>query len=255
MSHPPERAPLAWPVAAGAVLVLVVALIGLGALLTRSDSSPAPDQPSQAVGTPRPTPLAAALATPAATNVSGPTSAAVEDKPGGNRPAAPALATTPETKVALVGTFAAIQPTPTPSGWWNDERRFDDQALSNEVLLAYNQFWQVRAQALYELDASSLSRVMAGNLLEAERRTIDDLRAQNLAQHVDVDHNARVLHVTEDEAAIEDKYLSRTVMVDASSKEPLESPPSVPWTLAYRLRKIDGAWKVVDSVRVRYAQP
>ena len=123
------------------------------------------------------------------------------------------------------------------------------------MLLAYNQFWQVRAQALYELDASSLSRVMAGNLLEAERRAIDDLRAQNLAQHVDVDHNARVLHVTDDEAAIEDKYLSRTVMVDASSKEPLEPPPSVPWTLAYRLRKMDGAWKVVDSVRVRYAQP
>ena len=44
MSQPPERAPLAWPVAAGAVLVLVVALVGLGALLTRRDSSPAPEQ-------------------------------------------------------------------------------------------------------------------------------------------------------------------------------------------------------------------
>jgi hypothetical protein len=41
MSEPPDRAPLAWPVAACAVLVLVVALVGLGALFTRRDSSPA----------------------------------------------------------------------------------------------------------------------------------------------------------------------------------------------------------------------
>jgi hypothetical protein len=148
-----------------------------------------------------------------------------------------------------------VLPTPTPTSWWDDERPVGDQALSNEVLQAYHQFWQVRAEALYELDASKLVGVTAGTLLEGERRAIENLRAQNQAQQVDVDHNARVLHATHDDAAVEDVYLSRTVRVDAESKAPLEPVPSASWRLAYRLRKLDGVWKVVDSVRVSYGQP
>jgi hypothetical protein len=249
MTQPPDRAPLAWPLAAAAVLVLVLALVGAGVVLTRRDPSP-----STAPG------LVAPTLTP---RPPAPTPPAVQTQPTAAPPAtaaptgtAAALASEPKVEAtptaALVQTFTVALPTPTPTGWWDDERPVGDQALSNEVLQAYHQFWQVRAQALYELDPSKLVSVTAGTLLEGERRAIEDLRAQNQAQQVDVDHNARVLHASAEESAVEDVYLSRTVRVNAESKERLEATPSTSWRVAYRLRKLDGVWKVVDSVRVTY---
>jgi hypothetical protein len=155
---------------------------------------------------------------------------------------------------APAGVSGGPQREPYEVAWWEAERPVDE-AASEQVLQAYNEFWQVRTQALLELDPSQLVHVTAGPVLDGERRAIETLRAQNRAQQVDVKHNARILYASADEAAVEDHYVSHTVLVDAASKVPVEPPPSTSWRLAYRLQKIDGVWKVVESVRVRYAQP
>jgi len=243
-----ERAPVAWPIAAGLILSGVLLLIVAGLFLTRRDAG----EPVQVAV---PTAAAARPTAAAAVQVAAPTADVA-------RP----TALTP-VHVAEAGPVVAPTAVPTPAGvsaqpqgesvavaWWEAERPAE-ATLSEQVLQAYNQFWQIRSQALLELDPSQLVHVTAGPVLDGERRAIETLRAQNRAQQVEVEHNARILFASADEAAVEDHYVSHTVLVDAASKAPIEPPPSTSWRLAYRLQKIDGVWKVVESVRVRYAQP
>jgi hypothetical protein len=233
-----ERAPVAWPIAAGGILLGVLVLVGAGFWFTRREPGPSATAPATVSGpTAVPTPRRVGLDAPATV----PT------------PAGVGLERRFDEQVPM-GVSSIPTSEPYAPAWWEAERSVD-AAASEQVLQAYNQFWQVRTQALLELDPSQLGSVTAGQVLDGERRAIETLRAQNQAQQVDVEHNARILYASADEAAVEDHYVSHTVLVDAASKTPIEPPPSTSWRLAYRLQKIDGVWKVVESVRVNYARP
>jgi hypothetical protein len=238
MTEPPsERPPVAWPIAAGTLLIGLLVLVAAGLWFTRREQVPSASAPATA---PRPAALPRAAATPAVL--------AAEAGAVARSQAVPTAVPT------AVGVGHVPQSDPYVVAWWEAERPVE-AGLSDQVLQAYNQFWQVRTQALFELDPSQIEQVTAGQVLDGERRAIEALRAQNRAQQVDIEHNARILYASADEAAVEDHYVSHTVLLDAASKAPIEPPPSTAWRLAYRLQKIDGVWKVVESVRVRYAQP
>jgi hypothetical protein len=148
----------------------------------------------------------------------------------------------------VLGAGAPLPTTP-PVDWWNDVRPVQ-AGQADDIHRAFNRFWEIRVQANYDLNPELLTQVMAGAALQRERTAIDDLRAQNRAVQMSISHDISVLHVSPDEAAIEDDYTSDLTYVDAETKEPVRPTPIDKWEFAYRLRKLDGVWKVVDSVRL-----
>jgi hypothetical protein len=159
--------------------------------------------------------------------------------------------------IALVrGTPVRVPPeshsgAPAVGDWWRTERPVEPQLMA-EVERAYNRFWEVRSDALVNLQPEALVEVMDGDMLRRERAFIDELRAKNQAQQVVVEHDARVLYASADEAAVEDRYISREVLVDAATRQPLQAPANDLWQMAYRFRKIGGTWKAVEAVKVKY---
>src|SRR5262249_28167403 len=144
---------------------------------------------------------------------------------------------------------SATLPTTQPLEWWNDVQSVPPPR-ADEVERAFNRFWELRIQASYDLNPDPLPQVMGGAALQRERTAIDSLRAQNLAAQMTINHTIQVLHAGPDEAVVEDDYVSNLTYVDAETKEPVRPTPADRWQYAYRLRKMDGVWKVVDSVRL-----
>jgi hypothetical protein len=123
-----------------------------------------------------------------------------------------------------------------------------DPVLVAEVTKAFDQYWQVRSQALMDLDKSHLAEIMAGDHLAMMSQRINQLREENRAIKTDVDHEIRVLSVSMSTAQVFDDYISNTVYVDPVTAQPLSQPASDELRVVYRLEKSDGRWKVIDSV-------
>jgi hypothetical protein len=133
--------------------------------------------------------------------------------------------------------------------WWN--RTTVDWRVEPAIWQAYEEFWDLRADALYDLNADKLPTRMAGPALEREVAGIQMLKGLGAAQVIDVDHHAQMLEATADEGVVWDPYLNRTYRIDAASKKRTE-PEFEPNTIdiAYRLQLVDGVWKVVDAVKL-----
>ena len=138
--------------------------------------------------------------------------------------------------------------------WWN--RSTVDWRVEPAIWQAYQEFWRARGDALFELDTSRLDSIMAMVALERERAGIDRLRGDGHAQVLDVDHQAEIWEAVADEGVVYDRYVNRSYRVDPDTKERVE-PEFEPQTIsiAYRLQPIDGAWKVVDSLRIEDEAP
>ncbi|MGE3511389.1 MAG: hypothetical protein AB7N65_21170 [Vicinamibacterales bacterium] len=125
-----------------------------------------------------------------------------------------------------------------------------DLALLEEVQAAYSTFWEIRAEAAFNLDVSRLPEVLDGSALEREREQIADLEARGVAAVIDAEHEVGLLSLSPEEAELYDEYLNRSYLVDPSTKEPVGAPESDEVVkVSFRLKKIDGVWKVVDSER------
>jgi hypothetical protein len=138
--------------------------------------------------------------------------------------------------------------------WWN--RTTVDWRLEPAIWQAYEEFWKLRSDALFDLNPAKLETRMAGPALERELAGIEMLKSQGAAQVIDIEHRAQVLEATADEGVVWDPYLNRTYRIDATSKKRVE-PEFEPYTIdiAYRLQPIDGVWKVVDAVRLVDEEP
>jgi hypothetical protein len=271
-----EPATVRWPAAAGLVATLVVVILVGGVVLARrvqtTDVAPVASATALATAdrTSVPTPTVAAAATtaqatltvaaatplpattppPAATPALAPTLPAAagampEGTPGGADFSVVFVNNTPQV-VAAGATPPAV---PTPTEWWNQQNTYPP-ALGDEVNAAYNHFWQVRAQALLDLDPSSLPTVLDGSALQRELQNLDTLRENDQAQQIDIQHHAQVMHATDADATVFDNYTSRIVTVDLSTNEPVAQSPSGDVFLAYHLQKLSGAWKVVEAVQI-----
>lgn len=125
-----------------------------------------------------------------------------------------------------------------------------DPALRDAVSRAYQQYWQVVAEAELNLDSSRLAEVMGGAELQREQGYIQDLRSRGRAVRTDVEHHATVEEASSGTAVVYDEYVDHSSYIDPTTKEPqTSSQQSTPHKVSYRFRLLNGAWKVVDGTR------
>jgi hypothetical protein len=122
-------------------------------------------------------------------------------------------------------------------------------ALVDEIDQAYERYWQVRAEALFDLDESRLPEVMAGEHLAAAGRLIRQLRAENRAIETTVKHSYVLVDVTLDSVQIADTYVDNSVYIDPESRARLSEPPGNTLKELYQMNRIDGDWRVVSLAR------
>jgi hypothetical protein len=232
----PEPSPylrLPWPlVTAGLVGVLVVALaVGLFANRYLRPQVALPPTPIALAAPPASTPAPAA--TPAPTAAPKPLVLATEPPATATVLPETAVPTPPVTTPTIVAT---ARPTVSPE-------------LAAEISEAYQHYWQVRAEALRDLDASLLPAVMAGEHLAAVQDRISELRAEGHAIETDVDHNYVVFEASTEDAKVADSYADDSVYVDLQTHARLTTPTGVKLNEVYIMTKTDGIWRVVSLVR------
>jgi len=273
----PARGLLPWPVAAAAVLGVLALMLGLGLWANQSlrpsvgvtpaaqllrTATPGPatgGAPVTSAAAPAPTAAAASSATVLATT--GPPVAAASPvamatqvsapAPATQAPATPAPAAPPPVSAtsppAPVGAASPSTTAPSP-------RPTVDPVLAAEVGKAYERYWDVRAEALYNLDTSHLGEVSDGRELTALEAGINKLRDEGRAVKTDVTHNYRVTLMSSDAAEIVDGYVDTSSYVDPSSHVPLGSNTNqgqqgdtnaLTVKEVYQMQKLDEEWKVV----------
>jgi len=274
---------MSWPIAAALVIGFVLLVLVGGVFVARRVQSN--DVTQVASTTPQPTPARATaavavttaptiratlatlaptiaarrqVATPVTSTVQGSTPVAAATRAAQATSPSAAVATPSATDsvtfsvVTVNGTpqvVAAGAPVATPTEWWNQANSVSPQ-LADELNAAYQHFWQVRAQALLDLDPSALPSVLDGVALQREQANLDTLRAQNQSEQIDVQHRIQIMHATSDDATIFDNYTSRVIPVDLTTNEPQDASPASSWFLAYHFRKFSGSWKVVEAVQI-----
>jgi len=145
---------------------------------------------------------------------------------------------------------AADEPVVAPSPETSPDFIDVDIALLKEVESAYSTFWDIRAAAALTLDVSRLPDVMAGPALEREQQQIAALERRGVAAMIEADHDVGLLSLSQDEAELYDEYLNRSYLIDPVTREPVGAPePDEVFKVSFRLQKIDGVWKVIDSER------
>jgi hypothetical protein len=125
-----------------------------------------------------------------------------------------------------------------------------DLALLEEVESAYSTYWDVRTEAALNLDVSRLPEVMAGTAIERERQQIADLESRGVAAKIEADHDVGLQSISQDEAELYDEYVNRSYLIDPVTRQPVGAPePDEVFKVSFRLQRLDGVWKVVDSER------
>ena len=125
-------------------------------------------------------------------------------------------------------------------------------SVEDEVGEAYLRYWDVYADAVFNLDESRLEGVMTGPQLQRTLEEIASLREQGRAAKIEVEHNFFVLDVdlAAGTAAVRDEYANRSYLVDAETKELIGQPASGETIKdTFSLTREGGTWKVRDSVR------
>jgi len=221
-----------WLIGLSLVAIIVIA-VGAGIFASRKL------QPSVGIS-PVPTNSTAQLPT-------GSTSATAGDQPSTTTtpttaivPAASPTATHSATPTASpVPVVVAPGATPAPPG------------TAQAVERAYLHYWDVYANALYTLDSSHLGEVMSGTELDGRRQQIDELRSQNQAVKIVVEHHYEIVLLGPSTAGVEDHYVNKSYTIDATTKRPLQSPGAGETEdVAFQFELVDGSWKVVSSSQV-----
>jgi hypothetical protein len=117
---------------------------------------------------------------------------------------------------------------------------------------AYYRYWRDYSQALFTLDTSHMSDVAAGAELKRVQAEVADLRQGNYAVHVRVSHSALIVSIKGDTATVYDDQRDSSFLINPVTKEPHNgSVQPYPEKDIYYLRKMNGNWKVVKSLRQR----
>ncbi len=269
----PARGLLPWPVAAAAVLGVLALMLGLGLwanqslrpsvgvtpaaqLLRTATTGPATGgAPVASTAAPAPTLAAAAASSATLLPTTGPPVAAASPVAMATQVSAPA----PPAAVPPAPSPAAPPPAPavaaSPATTAPSPRPTVDPVLVAEVGKAYERYWDVRAEALYNLDTSHLGEVSDGDGRQVIEQAIEKLRADGHAVDTRVEHRYRVISVSPDHAEVADQYADKSIYVDPISHEPLDSDTSQNIETAansrakelYEMQKIEDTWKVVKG--------
>lgn len=122
----------------------------------------------------------------------------------------------------------------------------------DEIVSTYLRYWDAYSLAVLNLDSAAVRGIAAGEELDGIEDEIDELRSMNLAVRTVVQHNPVVIHISEDEAVLEDTITNNSFYVDPVTK----NPPAASGTGeilrdTYYFEKVDGKWTVVRSIRQR----
>ena len=117
---------------------------------------------------------------------------------------------------------------------------------------AYLHYWEVYGDAVTTLDPSHLGEVMAGTELAGRQKQIADLQAKHQAAKIDVTHSYVIVVMGPTKAAVEDRYLNKSVLVDATTKRPLENPGAGKVEdVIFQMELTADGWKVASSSQVQ----
>src|SRR5947209_9787336 len=224
---------LPWPVVGAGLFVLLVGLLGFGLFANRNlrPQAAAAPTPATAVAPLTLTPTVARVIADAPTA----TPIALTPTPVSRPTTSPGQTTGSASEPPSVETPSAL-----PSV---------DPSLVPDISRAYEKYWHIRAQALLDLDKEHLTEAMGGDHLASTAQLIDELRTENRAIKTDVDHDYRVVEATGGAAQVFDDYLSNSFYVDPSTEDAITQPASDELKVFYKMVKLNGEWKVVDSVR------
>ena len=237
---------LPWPLVAGVLLAVLALALGVGLYANRNlrPGSVAAATPVAAISLVTATPVAAVSTAatpvpPALAPTAVPTTAAVLAP----TPSAPPTAA-PTPLVLVLGTATSPPQPPSPSAIPTV-----DPALAAELDAAYQHYWEVLADALFDLDTTHLPEVMADQQLATVKKLIDDLRVEGHAIRTEVDHQYAVIRASSNDALIIDKYTDTSIYVQPGTHDPIGTPVNDVIEDQFRLRQIEGTWRVVSIVR------
>lgn len=217
-----------WPVAL-ALLGLVVAMLGAAFILNRQLRPPVGIQPTSGSAPPARVEIPSSVVT-ATTVIENPTPVTQATAQLGAAASPPA-----ETSVPTTGPVGLSTP------------ELTDQQVVEQ---AYLRYWEVYREALLQLDTSRIPEVAADEELQRIHEEVEGFRHRGQAVRATVTHRYFVFDVTEREAKIHDEIFDRSFMVDPVTKEPSRGPDSGSLVKdTYFLKKMDGVWKVIKSVR------
>lgn len=226
---------LPWYVVTAALVLVVGGTLAFGLYATRASREPVAAPPT-------PLPSATAAATPIAATAAPPIAPTITPAP---TPLIVNLAPT-ATSVPAGATATPIETSATPNP---TAPPTVEPTLAAEVGAAYERYWGVRAQALLDLDKSHLAEAMDGDHLASTANLIDELHSENRAIKTVVDHDYLVEQAQDSSAQVFDDYLSSSFYVEPGTLKAISSPSSDELKVLYKMMRIDGVWKVVDSVR------
>jgi hypothetical protein len=165
-----------------------------------------------------------------------PVGAMVEEKPAPLVSAEPQRAQTPTPPSAAPAVSAA-----TPAA---------DPRLLQEIEDGYRRYWEVYSDALFNLDTSRLPEVATEDELRRMREEVEDFRRRNRAVRAVVTHSYLVVDVTASEAKVYDEIRDSSFLIDPVTKQPPQGPDAGQLSKdVFFLRKVDGTWKVIRSLR------
>ena len=125
-------------------------------------------------------------------------------------------------------------------------------SVEQEISEGYLNYWQVYADAVFNLNETRLPEAMTEPHLERTRQEIQSLRERGRAAKIVVEHDFLILQVdaAAGTATVRDRYSNRSYEVDAETKEMVgEAAPGTVVTDTYFLAKEGGVWKVRDGIR------
>ena len=119
-------------------------------------------------------------------------------------------------------------------------------SVEQEVEAAYLRSWDVYAHAMRTFDTSKLADVYVGDALELRLDEVKDMASANTPGRMDVEHDYEISVAPDGQTAVVlDDYLNHSVSLDASGK-PTEEDPNEIVKREYRMRLVEGTWKVAD---------
>ena len=232
------RVPL--PVAAAVLFIFLAALLAVGLYANRNlrpQGIFVPTPAAQPAPTATPPPLAAApiptATAPALVATTAPTPLILVMPTPTASPAPPTLSPTS-------APAATESPTTLPTV---------EPALAAEVGKAYENFWRVRSQAELTLDSSQLPEVMNGPYLEHFVEVLNQLKAEDKAVKIHVVLNYTVVQAANESAIVHDYIEDTSFFVELGTDTALSDPTNDLLRIEFSLARLDGKWKVVDSVR------
>src|SRR6266540_4372477 len=141
------------------------------------------------------------------------------------------------TSATAAPTTTAVQPTTASTA-----------SASSELVAAYLRSWDVYADALRRLDASRLPTAFAGSALRVARQEVADHKVQGHPSLVRIDHHPKVLLLNATAGLVQDNYQNHSVLLDPKTGVPIEKDPNETVFQRQSLKRIDGAWKVVEVI-------